>query len=85
MDLKSVAYKTLVRPQLDLKSLMRYDFIHIDFFLLIILMFFLTNSILPLKYFFFFCYLCLSQHKLKFWTGIRQKIRCGMVLVGMDS
>ena len=29
--------------------------------------------------------LCLSQHKLKFWTGIRQKIRCGMVLVGMDS
>ena len=28
---------------------------------------------------------CLSQHKLKFWTGIRQKIRCGMVLVGMDS
>ena len=28
---------------------------------------------------------CLSRHKLKFWTGIRQKIRCGMVLVGMDS
>ena len=28
---------------------------------------------------------CLSQQKLKFWTGIRQKIRCGMVLVGMDS
>ena len=28
--------------------------------------------------------LCLSQHKLKFWTGIRQKIRCGMVSVGMD-
>ena len=27
----------------------------------------------------------LSQHKLKFWTGIRQKIICGIVLVGMDS
>ena len=27
---------------------------------------------------------CLSQHKLKFWTGIRLKIKCGMVLVGMD-
>ena len=22
---------------------------------------------------------------IKFWTGIQQKIRCGMVLVGMDS
>ena len=48
----------------------------------------LTKSILPLKYFFFFCYLISrfsSQHKLKFWTGIRQKIRCEMVLVGMYS
>ena len=47
----------------------------------------LTKSVFPLKYLFFFCYLirCLSQHKLKFWTGLRQKIRCGMVLVGMDS
>ena len=26
-----------------------------------------------------------AMHKLKFWTGIRQKIRCGMALVGMDS
>ena len=28
---------------------------------------------------------CLSQHKLRFWTGIRQKIRCEIILVGMDS
>ena len=38
---------------------------------------------------FFFCSLircrCMRQHKLKFWTGIRPKIRCRMVLVVMDS
>ena len=43
------------------------------------------NIHIPLKYIFLFCYLisrCLSHHKLKFWTGIRQKIRCGMVYIG---
>ena len=63
---------------------MRYDFIHIDGFYVINIDVFLTNSILPLKSFSSSAR-CLSQHKLKLWTGIRQKIRCGVVLVGMDS
>ena len=37
---------------LDLQSLMRYDFIHIDVFHIInVDVFFLTKSILPIKYF----------------------------------
>ena len=64
---------------------MRYDFIHIDvvFFIFNIDVFF--KLIHPSSQILFLLLLCLSLHKLKFWTGIRQKIRCGMVLVGMDS
>ena len=68
---------------------MRYDFIHIDgFFLLLILMFFFKLNLSFLSNTFSSSAIsscrCLSQHKLKFWTGIQQKIRCGKVLAGMD-
>ena len=47
---------------------MRYDFIHIDVFFILSILMFLTNSILPLKYFFFFCYLITAKDKM--WNGI---------------
>ena len=71
----------------DIYSLTRYGIYSYRCFLIInIDRCLLTKTIIPLKYV-FFCYLirCLSQHKSKFWTGIRQKISYGMVLVGIDS
>ena len=61
-------------------------FINIDVFFIIIINIdrnLLTKSIVPLNT---FSSGCLSQHKLKFWTGIcQQKIRWGMVVAGVDS
>ena len=72
---------------LSCMSLMRYDFIHIDggFFIISIDFLKLNLSFLSNTFSSSAISSCLSQHKIKFWTGIRQKIRCGMVLVGMDS
>ena len=63
---------------------MRYDFIYIDDFLLLIMIFLLNLSFLS-NTFSYSASRGLSQHTLKFWTVIRQKIRCEMVLVSIDS